>query len=371
MKPPNKSFFRKPPPQPLELLSYISSTLITILLTLTILSRLGVFNLVGVSIILTESMKPVLRPGDIVVYVSIGYREGDIVTYCITTSHCIVHRVIGFKTLNTVNGNTTMVITKGDNVDAIDDPVDPRNIRGRVALRVPREIWIPILVLLLIYSTYRAIKTPVLGYTYIILFITCLTTLVAVYATSPLMIEPNRVKQPVINLKEASFDPNTCYILIRYVGELYVTKATVTVNNSFVEETIVNGNEVMLKPIAEQLGEAFRTGKPLLVEINASLNHIGNLKGEYSVRIGGLDPEIRVDKRELIVTNPNCFPIQLTIIFRYMSGGEWGWLNTTYIVDGFSTLRIEPPVESIHPYVTVRWFNQGVERWVGLTMKND
>lgn len=368
-----KRFFRKPPPQltrVASIASHVFLTVIAISLTLTTLSRLGVLNVFGLSIILTNSMEPQLRPGDIVVYLNLNYREGDIVTYCVTPTHCIVHRVIRITKIDTVNGETTLVITKGDNVDSPDNPIEPRNIRGRVVLFIPREIWIPIIATMIVLVLYRAVKTPVIGYSYVTVFTTCLITLVAVYATASTPLETNRIKLPVINLSSIYFDNNSCYVRILYTGELSVTNATAEINQTIVETILLNGKEVDLKPPLELLRKAFETGKPLHVAVNASLNHIGVLKGEYEALIGGLDPEIRVENGVLLISNPNCFTIHLDVSIKYLDGGRWAWLNATYIIEGFSTIRIAVPKDSTYSYATLKWFNQGVERWVGLTLRS-
>lgn len=325
----------------------------------------------GISIVLTNSMNPTLKPGDIVVYLNLEYREGDIVVYCVTPAHCIVHRVLRLSTIETLNGETSLVVTKGDNVDEADNPIEPRIIRGRVVLSIPREIWIPIVAILLAYILYELVKTPVIGYSYVTLLATSLAALVAVYATASIPVEPNRVKLPMINLSSVSFDNNSCYIRIRYTGELSLTNTTAEINQTVVEAILINGKEIALKPTPEQLRKSFETGIPLRIAVNASLNHIGRLKGEYEALIGGLDPDIRVDEKVLVIKNPNCFDIHIDASIKYLDNGKWIWLNATYVIESFSATRITVPGDSPYSYVTLKWRNQGVEKWVGLTIGND
>ncbi|MEM0002335.1 MAG: signal peptidase I, partial [Desulfurococcaceae archaeon] len=139
MKP--RSFFRT---IFFKFLSYASIALLLLLIVLlafTVLSRLGYFNFIGISIVFSESMEPALKRGDLVIYFNTNYTVGDIVVYCLNPSHCIVHRVIGFLHVDATNGEKVLVLTKGDNVDKPDPPFNSELIKGKVVFRIIRELW--------------------------------------------------------------------------------------------------------------------------------------------------------------------------------------------------------------------------------------
>ncbi|MEM0283353.1 MAG: signal peptidase I, partial [Sulfolobales archaeon] len=138
------------------------------LVVLTLLSRFGYLDLVGLSIVASNSMEPSLRVGDLVLYSCGNYSVGDVILYCVTPSHCIVHRIIDLVRVNMSNGDRIMLITKGDNANQTDSPIELSMVRGRVILSIPREIWIPLLVAVIVYSLYGIARIPVIGFSYVI-----------------------------------------------------------------------------------------------------------------------------------------------------------------------------------------------------------
>jgi signal peptidase I len=84
---------------------------------------------VGVSVVLTDSMKPEFSGGDVIfVTKSANYGVGDVVVFTdgrIPT----VHRIIE------INGDE--IITKGDNNNAADQPITADRILGKVRFSVP------------------------------------------------------------------------------------------------------------------------------------------------------------------------------------------------------------------------------------------
>lgn len=107
------------------------------------------------AIVPTRSMEPSIRPLDIVVIertqdVSIG----DIVLWCTTVTHCVLHRVV-----NITSGG---VITKGDNNPVPDaGPIPFSRIIGKAVAVVPREFTLSILGLFIGYFVYYALGSLV------------------------------------------------------------------------------------------------------------------------------------------------------------------------------------------------------------------
>ncbi|MEM0368852.1 MAG: S26 family signal peptidase [Desulfurococcaceae archaeon] len=366
-----KRFFSRLTPlvsKALPFVFVVFSLVLSLLVVFTVLSRFGYMNLLGVSVVLTDSMVPSIRPGDMVFYFNAGFGVGDVVVYCVTPSHCVVHRVVDFIVLDTVNGYRTMVVTKGDSVDVVDSPVEIGRVRGRVVFSIPREIWIPIAVALLAYTLYSLIKTPIVGYSYAVMLSVALVLVVAVYAAIPRPIELETVKPPVVNLAGVYFDPSTCSIRVRYTGELSLTNASVEVNSVVVDYVVLYAKEVVIKPSPSLLRESFEYRKPLLIAVRASLNNVGSLFGEYDLYVGGVDPGVSVANGTLVIKNLNCFPVAVNVSIRYLDSGSWVWSNKSYIIQGFSTLSLEPPRGALHPYAYVYWYNQGDKRWAGLPL---
>lgn len=100
--------------------------------------------------VLTGSMEPSLRPGDVVVTRGIDADQvcsevsiGTIVTYLPNPGDpaLITHRVVG-KTVGTFeDGTSCRLITQGDNNSAVDDPVSPAQVRGVFLYGLPKLGW--------------------------------------------------------------------------------------------------------------------------------------------------------------------------------------------------------------------------------------
>lgn len=363
-----KSFFQRIP----RISLYAHSVfffIITVFLALTILSRLGFFNLLGVSVVATSSMEPVIKPGDMVIYLNTHYAVRDIVVYCLTPSHCVVHRIVDFLTIDTVDGKKLFVITKGDANPAPDSPFELEKIRGKVVFTVPRELWLPILLFFIAYSLYGIARYPVVGISFIVLFIVGLVCIAVVYAVIPQVIVVERVKAPILSLTGVYFDADACTVSIRYTGELSLTEIDIKVNSTSIELIQLADKEVSFKPKNTLLNQAFENGKPLLIEVKASLNRVARLNGKYTLLVGGKNPELRNLNGILLVSNLNCFPVSINVSLKYTIGDHWMWLNKTYIIEGFSYLFITPPEDAELAYAYVYWLNQGDLRWIGMPLK--
>lgn len=125
------------------------------LLTAVLLFAVAVFVVPRVAggaslTVLTGSMEPSLMPGDVVVTQGVAVDEvcqqvgiGDIVTYLPEPDDpsLITHRVVG-KTIGTYDDDTACrLVTQGDNNSSADEPVSPRQVRGRFLYGVPDLGW--------------------------------------------------------------------------------------------------------------------------------------------------------------------------------------------------------------------------------------
>lgn len=340
-------------------------SLVAVLL-LTVLSRLGHLNVLGASLVVSDSMEPSIRRGDLVLYVNANYTVGDVVVYCLTPSHCVVHRVVDLLRLDTVGGDRVMVVTKGDNADARDSPVGVEKVRGRAVLTVPRELWLPAVLAALAYSLYGLAKTPIVGASHVVSLAVGLLLALAVFATVPRPIAPEPVRPPLLNLAGVYLDRETCVVSVRYTGELSLTRVSARVGPAPAEVVSLSEREVVLAPDLDLLREAFESGRPLRITVEAALNEVGRLVGEYDLLVGGRDPEVGAERGALVVRNPNCFPVAVNVSLRYYEGG-WRWSNSTHLVKDL--LVVEPPPGAAPAYAYVYWLRQGERRWVGLPLR--
>jgi len=108
----------------------------------------GVFPIYP-SIILTGSMEPLIKPGDVVLIKKItsekeinALKEGDIINYTRDDKLIVTHRIK--KILIDEAGNRTFQ-TKGDNNKSIDGkPVQPNSVNGNIVNTIPK-VGLPIL----------------------------------------------------------------------------------------------------------------------------------------------------------------------------------------------------------------------------------
>lgn len=94
--------------------------------------------------VLTNSMAPGLPPGTLIVIKPVNIDDvlvGDVITYQIESGKpaVVTHRVVE-RTVN-LEGETTLV-TKGDNNDLADDPIQQIQVRGKLMYAVPWIGWV-------------------------------------------------------------------------------------------------------------------------------------------------------------------------------------------------------------------------------------
>ncbi len=83
---------------------------------------------IGSSVVLSGSMEPTLRINDLVfVKAAESYEVGDVVVY--QGSLLVIHRIVS------IDG--TRVVTKGDNNNTADDPIELSQIKGKLVGRIP------------------------------------------------------------------------------------------------------------------------------------------------------------------------------------------------------------------------------------------
>lgn len=123
----------------IDVFSLLSYLLLSFVLLVVVLHFVFGFRYV---VVLTDSMKPRINPGDLVVTKPISpdeLRAGDVVLYRVTigdSTYWVVHRIVDVRTDSSGN---LYYLTKGDNREYIDPwRVYPDQIIGKVVLVIPR-----------------------------------------------------------------------------------------------------------------------------------------------------------------------------------------------------------------------------------------
>lgn len=362
-----KAFFPLPPfvSHLLHLASVVVLVFFIVLFSFTVLARLNIASIFGGAVVSTGSMEPSIRRGDMVVWVSGSYGRGDPVLYCLTQSFCIVHRYIADCPSN------NCILTKGDANPAPDPfPVSRSMVKGVVVLVVPREVWIPLLAIPVFSEVLKLVKTRFVGVSAGILLVTTLVFVIIVHGFTQLPILGNGFNPPVLYLSRAEFNASTCTIHISYTSNgngLVIAGAEARVDSLEVLVDVAP-MELVLHPPMDAVAKAYSSGEELLVEVKAHLKGLtgpplGDLTGVYKVRIIGEQLVFKAVNGVLAIYNPNCFPVELNITFKYAYsiGDEWRYTDTAVVtVGGFEEKVVQAPEGAGFVYAITSYVVGGV-----------
>ncbi|MEM3873691.1 MAG: signal peptidase I [Candidatus Bathyarchaeia archaeon] len=128
-------------------------TAIALIAAIAVWSTTGLLGFTP-TIIASGSMQPTLNPGDIAIVAATpakAIRVGDIIQYRIAQNQePIIHRVIE----KYESGGTTWFVTQGDANNAPDDPINERQVAGKVIFTIPKLGWISIYIKEAAANTY-------------------------------------------------------------------------------------------------------------------------------------------------------------------------------------------------------------------------
>jgi signal peptidase len=113
--------------------------LISVLVVFFLWFNNGLFG-VRPTLISGISMEPAINPGDIVITREVTPSEvktGDVVLFS-DENHSILHRVVSIQT----GGGSSTFLTKGDNVEKMDDPWQAHQLKGKLVLVIPKLGWV-------------------------------------------------------------------------------------------------------------------------------------------------------------------------------------------------------------------------------------
>ncbi|MGB9676633.1 MAG: signal peptidase I, partial [Candidatus Bathyarchaeales archaeon] len=110
------------------------------------------------TIIASGSMTPTLNPGDIAIIVAAPAKTikiGDIIQYRTTAEAPTIHRVID----KYESAGLTWFITQGDANNAPDEPINERQVTGKVIAIIPQLGWVSIYLKEFAAQTYNFFTT--------------------------------------------------------------------------------------------------------------------------------------------------------------------------------------------------------------------
>lgn len=337
------------------------SILFLALILLSLLSRFGVVNVIGVAVVYSNSMYPVLKPLDIILYANTGYERGDIVVYCLSPFLCVSHRVVSRE----IQMGQEIVLTKGDNSDSVDPPVSPSDIRGKVVAVIPREAVVPLLVLS-VASVFYMYRRTLVGYVFSILLATMIVFTLVFQNT--LVFTTSVVKTPVFELERVVFNTTACSVDVFYRGNVYFSSLYVHVKGEPVESLNYSNGRLIVFVNKTLLSELFEREGVLNISVTGVLNNYFSFRGSYVVNIHGADPVVEKKALSIVITNPNCFPIRI-YVSEFLSDGNSSVVETRVVsLNPGDTYVIQSRHEALKSLVEIKWLNRGVEKRTVLSL---
>jgi len=336
---------------------------------------LGFFTVSGFS------MYPTLKPGDLVIGVGSfisSYKEGDVVIYCVDVSTCVVHRLM------LVNG--TYAITKGDYNPSNDPPFSTELIRFKVIGAIPLLIWLPLIVISLIFvffpvSPWKGLKQAFVMETFVFLIFLLLNlTYLTIYVlqTPPALTKLSLPSMSLARLfSEAGYsaltiDYHSTGLRIKGVEECLLTAQSLTMQCS---SYYIDGDKVLVHPPAEFYAQLYVNNlSAFMVKLRLSLDQ-GFLIGKYPFVIDWKKPVLSVVNDKLVIFNPNPVPIEILgykirsnvegLRVQYM-GEVREFSAPGFTLKPFETREIDLAGITTQGYVEVRYtFMNQTLTWVG------
>ncbi|MGB9725569.1 MAG: signal peptidase I [Fervidicoccaceae archaeon] len=329
------------------------------------------------------SMYPSLKPADMVISAStklVSYSPGDVVIYCPSAFHCIIHRVMSI--------NESTVITKGDFNPIPDPPVRPSEVEYRVLLSIPAWLWISLLMISisLSYVDLRNLKRSLLSefsleaFLYIMVLLALMLTFVLVILQSPG--RAAEISAPQIFLRSAVLTENKTAVMISYsthnLSLLRLLSCSVGTSSlsSPCEGIILNGTSLEIALPSDLLQGFYMSGTTYFL-VNLTLQtDKGELVGSYPLTIAWLEPELTIENSTLLIENRNPVPLRImnSTVYYMNSTAYYGsplmvekliLLNETMLPPmGILRETITPKYNYAYVEVFYEYRNQTV-RWVG------
>jgi len=320
-----------------------------------------------------NSMLPTYRTGDLVLGVAtylVGYMVGDVVVWFATVTHGVIHRV--------VNVTGDYVVTKGDNNPLPDPPIPRGFVKYTVVLRVPRELWIPLVLFTIVLYAYwrRRERTGPPGsfedesYKVATTVLTIFILLdVLVLLITPVQWFSYMVEFPAPSVELTGFTvENFTTAIVKYsvsYADLHGVKGcSILVGNSAYHcgDIHVAGSIITIGVPREVFYHAYSyyntTIASITIEVNATFDK-GMVYGKYSYTFNWKPLYVEVTNQSLIVYNPNPITFNLTnvkvVYLDFDSLGRPVVLGEEALgsmsVDPLSSIVIRPGAKGAYCYI--------------------
>lgn len=293
------------------------------------------------------SMTPTINHGDIIISVSkdiLKCNIGDIVLCYNGYMQYISHRIIEI--------HEDKIIMKGDNAKNFDPPISINDVKYKVVMIIPRNIWITfttILIITMIIAKHKEIIKILKVYDETIIPILFIISTLTIMSITPINDTPIQsiISNPSVELRQIKV-LNHNQVIVKY-NIMYAQIKTVEKcifkieNETLTSEAYLNGSDtIIIKTPIEVYQLAYRNR---LEEINFKLKVIfdrGLLEGDYKYTINWRKLNITILNKTLLIENPNYIPINLSSIkVLYINFNEAGFTELIYI-DELNPITIKP-----------------------------
>jgi len=343
-----------------------------ILVALFVLLALARFIDLPVSFFMVSgrSMEPTLLIGDLVFGIKGNYTVGDIVIVeGVNRVNCIVHRVVE------ITGRS--VTTKGDANPGPDNPVSRELVLYKVVLVVPRLLWIPPLLAVLVLMWFRYLKSLLhgaeLGRTLLTVVLFFSVFDIATMTMIPIfhVHQTIDVKRPSIVLRSTSLSEDYRFFKAVY-GSIsmleFIRVDWVRINatgREFTPSVFLFENDTLVVGVPQEAYEALyanssSTASGFWVYCSIVFDK-GVLYGYYPVTVSWRRLEAKVVNGTLAVFNPNPVAFNASFEIQYYDLDRFG---RPYYVDSdrfnhtlqpVSSFFVRPEKKGVTCYVIMRY----------------
>lgn len=299
-----------------------------------------------------RSMEPTLFMGDLVFSVKGDYNVEDIVVIeGANRVNCIVHRVVKI--------GERSVTTKGDANPGADNPIDKNNVLYKVILIVPRLLWMPPVLGILLFFGYRYLKSLLQGaevgrtlITVVLFF--CILDIVFMLLIPVFHVHQSiPLNKPGIQLKSASLSDDFRFFRAVYGGInllnfIKIEGITLNVaNRSFIPESFSMEGDTLVASVPQEVYQVLYANSSDTSSFWVYCTLVfdkGTLYGYYPVTFSWRKLDVNVVNNTMVVSNPNPIPINVSFEIQYFDLDRFGRLYHAH-TDFFEDTV--PPVSSI------------------------
>jgi|YelNatPaOPRAMG01_1025707.scaffolds.fasta_scaffold04349_2 signal peptidase I len=330
----------------------------------------------SMSMVAGKSMEPHLLVGDLVLSVKGNYDVGDVVVIGgVNKINCIVHRI--------VNMTEEYVVTKGDANPGPDGPIGRDHVLYKVIYVIPRLLWIPPLLAVLLFIGFRYLKELIQGAEVgrtlitVVLFFSILDlvymSLIPIYHVH----QQIELKKPNVQLRSISISDDfrfftAVYTNVEVLRFIRVNWAAINAaGREFIPENVSIDGDALVVGIPNEVYEALYANSSgassFWVYCDIALDK-GNLYGYYPITFSWRKLEVNVVNNTVLIFNPNPVSLNASFEIQYYDLDSFGRLyhvrtnkfNTA--LHSLSSFTVRPEKTGVTCYVILRYvlLNQNV-----------